>query len=85
MSQPQPAGSPARAEIGSNAEIAALLQRIDERLARVERAALRAESAAGVAPAIVATAVDTFDALAARAPAGGMDLDERLSGGLRLG
>lgn len=84
MLQPSPAGTPARGGSGSNADIAALLQRIDERLARVEHAATRAEAAARGAPAMVATAVDTLDALAARAQAGGVDLDERLAGVLRL-
>lgn len=84
MLQPPPASSPSRAGGGSTTDIAVLLQRIDERLARVERAVERAESAAASAPAVVATAADTLDSLAARAQARGIDLDERLAGVLRL-
>lgn len=50
----------------------------------MERAVERAEAAAASAPAAVATAVDTLDAFAARAQAGGVDLDARLAGVLRL-
>lgn len=84
MLQPSPVTPPARGAGGGSNDIAALLQRIDERLARVERAVERAEAAAAGAPGMVATAVDALDGIAARAQAGGVDIDERLAGMLRL-
>lgn len=84
MLQPSPAASTSRGGSAPNNDITALLQRIDERLARVEHAVQRAEAAAATAPAVIATAVDTLDGLAARAQAGGADLDERIAGALRV-
>ncbi|MFO0586651.1 MAG: DUF1641 domain-containing protein [Polyangiaceae bacterium] len=63
-------------------DLAAVLLRIDERLARVERSL---ESAAAVtAPSTVAIAVDTLDSFAAKAQERGVDLDARLGSALRL-
>jgi uncharacterized protein YjgD (DUF1641 family) len=63
---------------GHDPGLAAVLARIDERLARVERALEMATLAAGAAPAAIATAVDTMDDLARMAQERGIDIDARL-------
>lgn len=69
---------------GPDQGLAATLHRIDERLARLERAADRIESAAAHAPGAIAAAVDTVDDIARRAQERGIDIDASASGALRL-
>jgi uncharacterized protein YjgD (DUF1641 family) len=63
--------------IGSDRN-ALVLERIDQRLARVEAALARAEALERAVPAAIATATDTFDDLVDRLGAKGIDIDERL-------
>lgn len=70
--------APTVRDAGSALDLAATLERIEERLARLERAAARIESAAAAAPAVLAAAVDTADSLADRARAAGIDIDDRV-------
>ncbi len=79
-----PTAAPIARGAGPAPDLASTLQRIDERLARLERAADRIESAAAGAPAALAAAVDTADDLARRAQDRGIDLDARLAGAARL-
>ena len=68
---------------GAPTDLASILMRIDERLARVERSLEKASAAAAAAPSTVAIAVDTIDTFAAKAQERGVDLDERLGSALR--
>lgn len=76
---------PARGSNGGPApDLAATLLRIDERLARVEKAVGAMNEAKAQAPLALATLVDTMDGVARRAQDRGIDLDERLTSGLSL-
>jgi hypothetical protein len=63
--------------------VLAALERLDRRLDAMEGTIRRLEAAAAQAPAVVATAMDIVDGLAARLAAHGIDLDERMRAVLR--
>ncbi len=69
---------------GSDAAIIAALERIERRLARLESSVERVDSLARSAPALIATATDTFDRVAQRAAEAGIDVDERARTALTL-
>lgn len=69
---------------GAAPDLAATLLRIDERLARVERALDAMSAAKASAPGAIAAVVDTMDDLARRAQERGIDLDARLASGLAM-
>ena len=64
--------------------LVAVLDRIEQRLARLEDALGPVQALGRAAPPLVATIADTLDGLAARAQAAGLDLDERASAALHL-
>jgi len=57
--------------------VAAVLDRLDKRLARIEESLGQAKAMADQAPNAVAMAVDTFDTLCERAADAGIDVDSR--------
>ena len=73
----QPNGAPDRS-------MHALLERIDLRLARLEDAVARIDGVTLGAPAVVATAADVVDGMAARLVDRGIDVDERVRAVTRL-
>ncbi|MBK8257173.1 MAG: DUF1641 domain-containing protein [Polyangiaceae bacterium] len=69
---------------GGPPDLAAMLGRIEERLARMEKA-VEGLTPPGTTPAgALATAVDTMDDLARRAQDRGIDIDARMAGVVRL-
>lgn len=65
---------------GDSDRTVAALERIEERLARLEAAALRVEALEQHVPAAIATAADTFDDAMGRLYDSGVDVDERIRG-----
>lgn len=64
--------------------LVAVLERIDQRLARLEGAVERLDTVARGAPGALAIATDTFDGVAARLAESGVDIDERVRTTLRV-
>jgi hypothetical protein len=71
-------GMPAARGIGRESSVLALLERMDRRLATIEQTASRAEALGPTLPAAIGAATDTFDDVAERLAAKGVDIDERL-------
>lgn len=72
---------PTTGEGGALAAVLASLERIEQRLGRLERAAEALQPVSGMAetlPGAVAVLADTFDGVAARLGEAGVDLDERM-------
>ena len=67
------------------AGIAAALDRLSERLARLEDRVSAVHDLSGQAPAFASMVADTVDGLAARIQASGIDIDARLRSTLTLG
>jgi len=55
------------------------LERIEQRLDRLERSSETARTLCATAPGALATLVDTFDGLVARMSAAGIDVDQRIN------
>jgi hypothetical protein len=70
-----PSGVQSR-EVHEKSAVAAI-ERIDQRLTRLEAALDRMDAVVAAAPGLVATAADVFDSMATRFAAGGVDLDAR--------
>lgn len=66
------------------AGIAAALDRLSERLARLEDRVSAVHDLSGQAPAFASTVVDAVDGHVAALQARGIDIDERMAAGLRL-
>lgn len=77
MNETVPTKSPANGG-GTERSVLALLERLDRRLAHLEAAVERIETAEKALPNALAVATDTFDDVAARLRDKGVDIDQRL-------
>ena len=85
MNDLSPTPANATAKNGSpDTSVVAVLERIDQRLARLESAVERLDGVARSAPGAVAIVTDTLDSVAARLAEGGIDVDERMRTTLRV-
>lgn len=77
---------PAKSSTNGTAEasLVGVLERIEQRLARLESAVAQLDAVARGAPGAIAIMTDTLDSVAARLADSGVDVDERLRTSLRI-
>jgi hypothetical protein len=76
--------TPAAKSASPEPSVVAALERIEQRLARLEGAVAQLDTLARTAPGVLATVTDTLDHTAARLAESGIDVDERMRTSLRL-